>query len=183
MEAEMKMLKSRQEVEDRIRALAAEITADYRNLTEDDPLLVLCTLRGAVFFFTDLVRALEVPCEIDFLKVRSYGEDTRPVGAPVFDLGENITLKDRHVLIVEDIVDTGATMDTMLRLFRQKGAADIRICTLLDKPVRRRSEFRESIKPDYIGFRIPDLFVIGWGLDYADRYRLLKDIMYLDFQG
>ena len=183
MKTSFHMMYSQKEVENRIRELAAQISSDYQNVTEDDPLLALCTLRGAVFFFTDLVRALSVPCEVDFLKVHSYTEGTRPVGAPVFDLGEDIVLKNRHVLIVEDIVDTGATMDTMLRLFREKGAADIRICTLLDKPVRRRSEFRETVKPDYIGFRIPDLFVIGWGLDYADRYRLLKDIMYLDFQG
>jgi len=180
MESSFHMLKSNEDVRIRIRELAAQISADYMSVSGNEPLLALCTLRGAVFFFADLVRELSIPCEIDFLKVHSYGSNTRPEGAPVFDLGENIDLRGRHVLIVEDIVDTGATMDTMLRLFRQKGAADIRICTMLDKPDRRRPEFKDTVKPDYIGFTIPDRFVIGWGLDYADKYRLLKDIMYLE---
>lgn len=179
METTFHMLKTNDEVRTRIKELAAEISADYGSISGDNPLLALCTLRGAVFFFSDLVRELSVPCEIDFIKVHSYGSGTRPEGAPIFDLGESIDLKNRYVLIVEDIIDTGATMDTLLKTFRDKGAADIRICTMLDKPDRRKPELREVILPDYIGFTIPDKFVIGWGLDYDDKYRLLKDIMYL----
>ncbi|MBR5372309.1 MAG: hypoxanthine phosphoribosyltransferase [Oscillospiraceae bacterium] len=181
MKTSFHMMYSQKEVENRIRELAAQISSDYQNVTEDDPLLALCTLRGAVFFFTDLVRALSVPCEVDFLKVHSYTEGTRPVGAPVFDLGEDIVLKNRHVLIVEDIIDTGATMDAMLDLFRMKDPADIRICSLLDKPDRRLPKYQDTIHADYLGFKIPDQFVIGWGLDYDGKYRLLKDIMYLEF--
>lgn len=181
MDAALHMMYSQEEVEARIRALAAQISADYQNVTEENPLLALCTLRGAVFFFTDLVRELSIPCEIDFLKVHSYAGGTRPAGAPVFDLGEDIVLKDRHVLIVEDIIDTGATMDAMLDLFRTKNPADIRICALLDKPERRLPKYQDTIHADYLGFTIPDKFVIGWGLDFDDKYRLLKDIMYLEF--
>ena len=155
MDAALHMMYSQEEVEARIRALAAQISADYQNVTEENPLLALCTLRGAVFFFTDLVRELSIPCEIDFLKVHSYAGGTRPAGAPVFDLGEDIVLKDRHVLI--------------------------RICALLDKPERRLPKYQDTIHADYLGFTIPDKFVIGWGLDFDDKYRLLKDIMYLEF--
>ena len=161
------LLKSDAEIRERISQLAAQISADYANrVTEDDPLLLLCTLRGAVFFAADLVRKLTVPAEIDFLKVHSY-QGTRPAGAPVFDLGEKIAVKGRQVLIIEDIVDTGHTMDTVLHTFCSQGAEELRICTMLDKPARREVEF----DPDYTGLVIPDEFVIGFGLDYAEKYR------------
>ena len=173
------ILKTDAEVRGRIAALAAQISADYAGIGEKDPLLVLCTLRGAVFFAADLIRALTVPAEIDFIKVHSCGEGTRPVGSPIFDLGEQISVAGRQVLIVEDIVDTGRTMDTVMRNFRDKGAAGIRICTLLDKPSRRAADCA-YLKPEYIGFEIPDLFVVGWGLDFGGRFRLLPDIAVYD---
>ena len=176
MNAQKTVLKSNAEITARIKELAAQISEDYKFLTPDNPLLVLCTLRGAVFFAADLTRALQIPCELDFLKVHSYQGD-RPAGAPVFDLGEKIDVRGRHLLIVEDIVDTGHTMDTVLRVFKNRGAAGIRICTMLDKPSRRDPQLIETICPDYIGFSIPDAFVIGWGLDYNEKFRLLPDIM------
>jgi len=172
------VLKSNAEVRCRIAEIAAQISADYQSVQPDQPLLVLCTLRGAVFFAADLIRALTVPAEINFIKVHSYDGD-RPAGSPIFDLGESIPVRGRQVLIVEDIVDTGQTMDTVMRNFQDKGAESIRICTLLDKPARR-SDAAKHVKPDYIGFTIPDLFVVGWGLDYNDRFRLLPDISVYD---
>ena len=170
------ILKTNSEVRRRITELAKDISRDYQTIREDNPLLLLCTLRGAVFFAADLVRELTVPCEINFLKVHSY-QGTRPAGSPIFDLGESIDVRGRHVLIVEDIVDTGQTMDTVMRNFSDKGAADIRICTMLDKPSRRYPHLKESVVPDYIGFPIDDLVVVGWGLDYDEKYRLFPDIM------
>ena len=164
------------EIRKRITELAAAINEDYRDIQEDNPLLVLCTLRGAVFFAADLVRELRIPAEINFLKIRSY-VGTRPAGAPVFDLGEKIDVSGRHILIVEDIVDTGRTMDAVLKNFSEKGAEGIRIASLLDKPDRRVPELVGIIQPDYTGFTIDDLFVVGWGLDYNECFRLLPDIM------
>lgn len=172
------VLKTDAEVCSRIAEMAEEISAAYADVTEESPLLVLCTLRGAVFFAADLIRRLTVPAEIDFIKLHSYS-GTRPAGSPVFDLGDQIPVEGRQVLIVEDIVDTGQTMATVMQNFADKGAADIRICTLLDKP-SRRTEQCQSVVPQFIGFTIPDLFVVGWGLDYDDRFRLLPDIMIYD---
>lgn len=170
------VLKSGDEIKARICVLAEEISRDYRHITPQNPLLVLCTLRGAVFFAADLVRQLQVPAELDFIKVQSY-QGTRPAGAPVFEFGDGICVQGREVLIVEDIVDTGQTMDTVLRCFAERGALRIRIATMLDKPDRRFPHLKERIRPDYVGFSVPDLFVIGWGLDYNDKFRLLPDIM------
>ncbi len=158
----------------RIAELAEQISADYSGLcTEDNPALILCTLRGAVFFSADLTRQLTIPCELDFLKIHSY-HGTRPAGFPIFDLGDKISVTGRHVLILEDIIDTGHTMEAMLNRFRSQNPASLKVCTLLDKPSRREVE---GIIPDYTGFPIDDLFVIGWGLDYNEKYRLLPDIM------
>ena len=168
------VLKTDAEIRERILALAADISKDYQHITPDNPLLVLCTLRGAVFFSADLVRALTVPCEINFIKVQSYA-GTRPAGSPIFELGERIDVRGREVLIVEDIVDTGQTMDTVMHNFSDKGAAGIRIATMLDKPSRRYEHLKETVIPDYIGFSIPDLFVVGFGLDYNEKYRMLPD--------
>ena len=168
------VLKTEAEVRSRILELAAEISADYAFVTEENPLLVLCTLRGAVFFAADLIRSLTIPTEMDFIKLHSYS-GTRPAGSPVFDLGDQIDVAGKHILIVEDIVDTGQTMATVMQNFADKGAASIKICTLLDKP-SRRTELCSSVHAEYIGFTIEDLFVVGWGLDYNDRYRLLRDI-------
>lgn len=160
----------------RIKELAAEISEDYQSVDSHNPLLVLCTLRGAVFFAADLVRALTIPCEIDFIKVQSY-QGTRPAGSPIFELGEKINVSGRDVLIVEDIVDTGQTMNTVMQNFTDKGAKSIRIAAMLDKPSRRYAHLIDSVVPDYIGFSIEDYFVVGWGLDYNEDYRLLPDIM------
>lgn len=177
MKERFTVLKSDTEIRARIKALAAEISEDYRHIIQpENPLLVLCTLRGAVFFAADLVRALTVPCEINFIKVQSY-QGTRPAGSPIFELGERIDVRGREVLIVEDIVDTGQTMATVMQNFSDKGAVGIRIASMLDKPSRRYPHLRDKVVPDYIGFEIEDYFVVGWGLDYNEDFRLLPDIM------
>lgn len=176
MEGSLSLLIPGPEVRKRISELAADISKDYADIQEEQPLLVLCTLRGAIFFAADLVRELTVPTEINFLKIQSYS-GTRPAGAPIFELGEKIDVRGRHVLIVEDIVDTGHTMDAVLHTFAERGAESIRIASMLDKPSRRSPELVGRIQADYIGFPIEDLFVVGWGLDYDEQFRLLPDIM------
>lgn len=179
MKERFTVLKSDAEIRARIKELATDISKDYQHIQPDNPLLVLCTLRGAIFFSADLVRELTIPCEINFIKVQSY-QGTRPAGSPIFELGERIDVRGREVLIVEDIVDTGQTMDTVMQNFSDKGAASIRIATMLDKPSRRYPHLVDHVKPDYIGFQIDDYFVVGWGLDYNEDFRLLPDIMIYD---
>ena len=179
MKERFTVLKSDAEIRARIKELAADISKDYQHITPENPLLVLCTLRGAIFFSADLVRELTIPCEINFIKVQSY-QGTRPAGSPIFELGERIDVRGREVLIVEDIVDTGQTMDTVMQNFSDKGASSIRIATMLDKPSRRYPHLVGKVVPDYIGFPIDDYFVVGWGLDYNEDFRLLPAIMIYD---
>ena len=176
MNEQFSILKTGDEVKARIQEMAGEINRDYAGITEEQPLLVLCTLRGAVFFASDLVRAVSIPCELDFIKIKSY-QGTRPAGSPIFELGEQINVSGRNVLIVEDIVDTGQTMDTVMHNFADKGAKSIRIAAMLDKPSRRLPHLVGKVEADYVGFSIPDEFVIGWGLDYNEQFRMLPDIM------
>jgi hypoxanthine phosphoribosyltransferase len=156
----------------RIRELAAEIAADYQETGE---LLLLCVLKGAYMFLADLSRLLPVPHEVDFMAVSSYGQGTTSSGAVriVLDLKEDIAGK--HVLIVEDIIDSGRTLDYMRRNLLSRAPASLRICTLLNKPERREID----VPLDYLGFDIPDAFVVGYGLDFAQRYRNLPFIAVL----
>lgn len=167
-------------IRSRITELAAEISADYSSSTEEHPVLLLCTLRGAAFFAADLVRALTIPCELDFIKVHSYFDDVNPAGIPVFELGREISVAGRDVLIIEDIVDTGQTMDLVKRHYTEHGANSVKIASLLNKPSRRLPGLKNMVDPDYSGFEIPDLFVVGWGLDFNEKYRLLPDVMVYD---
>lgn len=168
----MKVLLSSAEIAAKVKELAALITADYR---EKRPVLV-CVLKGAVVFLSDLIRQIEVPLEIDFMAVSSYGADTDSSGVVRIqkDLEQGITGKD--ILIVEDIVDTGLTLNYLREILGSRGPRSIKVVTLLDKPERRKVPF----EPDYCGFIIPDHFVIGYGLDYAGAYRHLADICILD---
>jgi hypoxanthine phosphoribosyltransferase len=160
------------ELQARIRELAAEIAADYQG-TED--LLLLCVLKGAYMFLADLSRLLPIPHEVDFMAVSSYGQGTTSSGAVriVLDLKEDIAGK--NVLIVEDIIDSGRTLDYMRRNLLARAPASLRICTLLNKPERREID----VPLDYLGFDIPDEFVVGYGLDFAQRYRNLPFIAVL----
>jgi hypoxanthine phosphoribosyltransferase len=155
--------------DDQIREKTAELG---RRLTEDyrgkNPLLI-CVLKGGLMFLADLMREIQIPVEIDFMAVSSYGDGTESSGVVriLMDLDRNI--RGRHVLIVEDIIDTGRTLTYIMENLRTRGPASIKVCTLLNKPARRILD----IPIDYVGFEIPDRFVIGYGLDYGEIYRNL----------
>ena len=149
----------------RVRELGAQITADYEGL---DPLLV-CVLKGAVFFLSDLMRHIDVPCEVDFMAVASYGSATESSGVVRILKDLDMAIEDRHVLIVEDIVDSGLTLQYLMRSLQTRGPASLEVCALLTKPSRRAVE----LPARYVGFEIPDKFAVGYGLDHAERYRNL----------
>src|SRR5215213_9311638 len=159
------VLVSSDDIQQKVRELGERITGDYR----EDKLLLVGILRGAVVFLSDLMRHLELPCEIDFMEVSSYGAGTQSSGVVriLKDLEEDIT--GRHVLVVEDIIDTGLTLSYLLRSLQAREPASLEVCALLTKPSRRRVEL--DVK--YLGFEIPNRFVIGYGLDFAERYRNL----------
>ena len=162
------VLVSSDDIQQKVRELGERITGDYRA----EKLLLVGILRGAVVFLSDLMRYLELPCEIDFMEISSYGTGTSSSGVVriLKDLEEDITA--RHVLIVEDIIDTGLTLSYLRRTLLQRKPASLEICALLSKPSRRQVDL--SVK--YLGFEVPDEFVIGYGIDYAGAYRNLPDI-------
>ena len=153
----------------RVAELAAEISRDYADVKD---LLLVCVLKGAVMFLSDLCRQLTIPHAIDFMAVSSYGASTESSGIVRIIMDLETSILDRHVLIVEDIIDSGRTLDYITRNLRTRGPASLRICSLLDKRERRVI----PIPVDYIGFEIPDEFVIGYGLDFAELYRNLPFI-------
>jgi len=160
----------------RIKELAEQINKDY----EGTPLTIVCTLKGAIFFMTDLARELSPGLEIDFFKASSYGDGTVSSGKVELDMQPTFELKDRNILIIEDIIDSGHTI-AFLRDFIAKNhhPASVKVVTLLDKPSRRAVEVPPC---EYTGFSIPDEFVIGYGLDYAQKYRNLPFIGILRFE-
>jgi hypoxanthine phosphoribosyltransferase len=162
------VLISTEELQAKVAELGWQISEDYRGR---DPLLI-CLLRGAVVFLSDLIRAIEVPLEMDFMAISSYGASTESSGVVRLVMDLKSTITGRNVLIVEDIVDTGRTLAYILDNLRTRRPADIKVCALLSKPSRREAQ----VKLDYIGFEIPDAFVVGYGLDYAEGYRNLPFI-------
>jgi hypoxanthine phosphoribosyltransferase len=153
------------ELHHRVRELGAEISRDYAGR---QPLLV-CVLKGAVFFLADLMRAIDVPCEVDFMAVASYGSATQSSGVVRILKDLDASIEGRDVIIVEDIVDSGLTLQYLLRNLRARGPASLAVCALLTKPERRQVD----LSPRYVGFEIPDRFAIGYGLDHGERYRNL----------
>ncbi|MEB3196973.1 MAG: hypoxanthine phosphoribosyltransferase [Candidatus Sericytochromatia bacterium] len=160
------VLLSETQIAERVSALGAQISQDY---AETPNLLLVGVLRGVAVFFGDMMRAISLPVDIDFMSISSYGASTRSSGVVriLKDLDENIT--GRHVLILEDIIDTGLTLSYLVRLLHERRPASLEICTLLDKPSRRLIE----VPVRYAGFTIPDQFVVGYGLDYDQRFRNL----------
>jgi hypoxanthine phosphoribosyltransferase len=160
------VLLSEAQIAQRVAELGAQIKADYQN--GPSPLFI-GVLRGVAVFFGDLMRATDLPLDIDFLSVSSYGASTRSSGVVriLKDLDENIT--GRHVVIIEDIIDSGLTLSYLVRLLQERRPASLEICTLLDKPSRRLIE----VPVKYVGFTIPDQFVVGYGLDYDQKFRNL----------
>lgn len=163
-----KILIDEKEISELCDRLAAQINQDYRN--SGKRLLLLCILKGSVMFTADLMKRMELPVEIDFMKVSSYGAGTSTSGNVniLLDLHRR-DLPNVDILIVEDIVDSGRTLSYLTEYLRLKGASSVKCCTLLDKPSRRETNF----SPDYVGRSIPDEFVVGYGLDYAEQYRHL----------
>ena len=152
----------------RVIALGAELARDYAGR---DPVLV-SVLKGSIIFLADLVRAMEIPLAIDLMEVSSYGASTESSGQVRILKDLSSPIEGREVVVVEDIIDTGLTLNYLLRYLHEKGPASVKICCLLDKPARRLA----PIEIDYRGFTIPDRFVIGYGLDYGERYRNLPYI-------
>jgi len=165
---------SEEEVVGRIKELGEQISKDY----EGKEILLICILKGASFFACDLAKRITVPVMIDFMKVSSYGSGTVSTGDVkiIQDLSDSI--EGKNVIIVEDIIDSGNTLNSLPKVLMQRNPASIRLCTLLDKPSRREVE----VKVDYVGFKIPDDFVVGYGLDYDQKYRNLPYIGTVKFE-
>ena len=153
------------DLQHRIEQLGAQITEDYRGRD----LLLVGVLKGAVFFLADLMRHIEVPCEVDFMAVASYGSATESSGVVRILKDLDMAIEDRHVLIVEDIVDSGLTLQYLLRSLQARNPASLEVCALLTKPARREVD----LPARYVGFEIPDRFAIGYGLDHDEKYRNL----------
>jgi hypoxanthine phosphoribosyltransferase len=162
------VLLSGEQVQARVAELGAQLAADY---ADRDPVLV-SVLKGSIIFMADLVRAMPIPLSIDLMEVSSYGDSTESSGQVRILKDLSTSIDGRDVIVVEDIIDTGLTLNYLLRYLHDRGPASIRICCLLDKPARRLA----PIDIDYRGFTIPDRFVIGYGLDYGERYRNLPYI-------
>nr|HID12377.1 hypoxanthine phosphoribosyltransferase [Anaerolineae bacterium] len=168
-EAIERVLLDEETIATRVRELATQISADYAD-TED--LVLVGVLKGAFVFLADLARRLTVPHHVDFIALSSYNRGAVSTGAVRLIMDTRASVTGRHLLVVEDIVDTGYTLDYLLRTFRARQPASLRACVLLSKPERRRIE----VPIDYLGFEIPDVWVVGYGLDYADRFRTLPYI-------
>jgi hypoxanthine phosphoribosyltransferase len=153
------------DIEHRVQELGRQISEDYAG----KDLLIVGVLKGAIFFLTDLMRKIEVPCEVDFMAVASYGSATESSGVVRIIKDLDTPIEGRHVLIVEDIVDSGLTLQYLLRSLETRRPASLEVCALLTKPSRRKVE----LPAKYVGFEIPDKFAIGYGLDHAERYRNL----------
>ena len=160
------ILVSEEQLQAKVAELGAQISADY----EGRDLLLVSILKGAVVFMADLMRAVTIPCAIDFMVVSSYGgANTSSTGLVkiIKDLDQDLSGKD--VLIVEDILDTGVTLSNLVPMLKMRNPSSVKICAILDKPTRRKAD----IQPDYEGFQVPDEFAVGYGLDYNEKYRNL----------
>ena len=157
-----------------VKLLAGEITRDYR---DKNPLLI-GILKGSFIFMADLTRLLDCPFEVEFVRISSYGRQTETSGEVKMLCQLYTDIKDRHVILVEDIVDTGLTIEFLLNYLKSMQPASVKLCALLDKPSRRKV----PIEIDYLGFTIPDKFVVGYGTDWDEKYRCLGDIRYIEEQ-
>ena len=173
MAEHIKVMISEEEVNEKIRAMGEQISKDYAG----KEIHMICVLKGGVFFMCELAKRIDVPVSLDFMAVSSYGGDTKSSGVVkiVKDLDESIQGKD--VLVVEDIVDSGRTLSALMEMLRERGPKSLQLCTLLDKPDRRVI----PVEVNYTGFTIPDEFVVGYGLDYAQKYRNLPYIGIVEF--
>lgn len=167
-----RILVTREEIAQAVAKLGRQITEDYQG----KQLMLVGILKGAIVFFSDLLREIDLPVKTEFMAVSSYGASTKTTGVVKLVKDLTVDITGMHVLIVEDIVDSGMTLSYLSKYLSTRGAASIKIATLLDKPERRRVD----LKADYFCFTIPDEFVVGYGLDYDEKYRNLPDIGVLD---
>ena len=173
MKEKVKIFLTEQEVDERIAEIAKQISTDYAG----KEVHLICILKGSVFFMCELAKRITVPVTLDFMSVSSYGGDTKSSGVVkiVKDLDDSI--RDKEVLVVEDIIDSGRTLSYLMAMLQDRGPKSLHLCTLLDKPDRRVVD----VDVDYTGFRIPDEFVVGYGLDYDQKYRNLPYIGVVKF--
>jgi hypoxanthine phosphoribosyltransferase len=171
-EAKLRVLISAERIQTRIRELGEQISRDY----DGGSLHAVCILKGAVFFTTDLLRAIHLDVRVDFMGISSYGKGKSTSGEVKVTKDLDTSLEGVDVLVVEDIIDSGVTLSYLLHVLQQRNPRSIRIATLLDKPERRQ----RPVEVTYVGFQIPDEFVVGYGLDYSEKYRNLKDICILE---
>lgn len=168
MSAKINVMISEEEVDAKIRELAEQISKDY----EGKQVHLVCILKGSVFFTCELAKRITVPVSMDFMSVSSYGDGTKSSGVVRIAKDLDETLEGKDVLVIEDIIDSGRTLSYLLEVLGKRNPASMKLCTLLDKPDRRTHE----VHVDYVGFNIPDEFVVGYGLDYAQKYRNLPYI-------
>lgn len=165
------ILVTKELLEEKVRELGKRISGDY----EGKELVLIGVLKGGVVFFSDLIRHITIPIEMDFISVSSYGNSTKSSGVVRIIKDIDIDISHKHVLIVEDLVDTGLTLRYLKDLFEDRGPIDVKVCTALDKPSRRQVE----VPLEYNGITIPDKFVVGYGLDFGGKYRNLPEVCVL----
>ena len=168
MEDKISVLVPQEKLEQRIREMAAQISKDY----EGESLHLVCILRGSIFFTCELAKYITVPVTIDFMSVSSYGDGTESSGRIKIMKDLDDVIQGKNVLVIEDIIDSGRTLSHLMSFLKVREPKSLKLCTLLDKPDRRVV----SVDVDYVGMEIPDLFVVGYGLDYAQKYRNLPYI-------
>lgn len=167
------VLISQQAIEDKVTALAAQISQDYAGV---DSLDLVGVLKGSFIFLADLSRRLTIPHTVDFMALSSYGNATKSTGEVRLVMDLRASIQGKHVLVVEDIVDTGYTLEYLLRLLRARKPASLKACALVRKPDRKKVD----VRLDYVGFDIPDKWVVGYGLDWADKFRTLPYIGFVE---
>lgn len=173
---QLKRVFSKEELQTLNKALGEKISKDYRSILEpDEAILAVVTLKGAMIFAADLIREIDVPLQIDFIRVASYGATKASSGNVVLKKDLEHQAKGRHVLVLDEIVDSGYTLNFLMEHFKKHEPKSLKVCTLLDKESRREV----SVKVDYIGKKVDDLFLVGYGLDFDERYRNLPEIFEL----
>ena len=173
MATHAQVLISQDKIKQTVSRLAAEIRKDYKG---KEPPLLICILKGSFVFIADLIRQLGMPVEVDFIELSSYGSGKETTGKVKVVRGLKAPIKGKDVIVVEDIVDTGLTLSFLLKYLKRKGVGSLKLCTLANKPSRRIV----PVTIDYLGFNVPDKFIIGYGIDWNEKFRHLPDICFID---
>ena len=171
-EAKKEVLIARKDIDRRVKELAALISGDYQGAD----LIIVGILKGAFVFMADLIRYMSIPCQVDFVRLASYGTGTVSTGNVAISKDIETSVEGRDILVVEDILDTGLTLSSLVERLKKRAPRSLRVCVFLDKKERRKVPF----EADYVGFDIPDRFVVGYGLDFNEMYRFLPDVCVLE---